>query len=61
MPDAPSIDTYSKQTDWDTPFRNVPPCPVGEFSRIGANPVVADLNQNVSTETRRTNDGVAAK
>lgn len=61
MADAPSIDTYSKQTDWDTPFLNTPPCAVGEFSRIGANPVVADLGQNGSTETRRTNDGVAAK
>jgi hypothetical protein len=61
MTNAPSIDTYSKPTDWDTPFRYVPPCPIGEFSRIGANPVVADLSQNGSTETRRTNDGVAVE
>lgn len=47
--------------DWDTPFRAVPDCTVGEFSRVGANAQIVDLRQNGSTETRRTNEGVASK
>jgi hypothetical protein len=56
---AESIDAYSGNMDWDTPFKSVPSCTVGEFAAPGTNAVVADLNQNGSTETRRTNDGVA--
>lgn len=57
---AESVDSHPAG-DWDTPFRNVPPCEVGEFSRVGADAMVADLNQNGSTETRRTGDGVPSK
>jgi len=56
-----SISAYDGAGDVLTPYTNVPSCSVGEFSARGVNPMVADLNQNGSTETRRTNDGVAAK
>jgi hypothetical protein len=58
---AESIDAYSGNMDWDTPFKSAPSSAVGEFAAPGTNPVVADLGQNGSTETRRTNDGVATK
>jgi hypothetical protein len=53
---AESIDAYTLggNPDWDTPFRNVPDCEVGEFSGPGTNPVVADLNALSFTETSRT-------
>lgn len=40
--------------DWDTPFRNAPSSSDGEFSRVGANPVVADRTVNSFSETSRT-------
>ena len=58
---AESIDAYSGNMDWDTPFKSVPNSTVGEFAAPGTNAMVADLGQNGSTETHRTNDGVAQK
>lgn len=51
---AESIDAYSGNMDWDTPFKNVPDCSVGEFAAPGTNPVVADLNALTFSETSRT-------
>jgi hypothetical protein len=48
--------------DWDTPFRNVPSCEVGEFSSPGTDPVLADLNALSFSETSRTpSDGFVAR
>jgi len=49
-----SIDAYSGNMDWDTPFRAVPPCEVGEFAAPGTDPVVADTNALSFTETARS-------
>ena len=55
---AESIDAYDyPNADWDTPFRNFPPSSVGEFSEMGTNPVVADLNAKSFSESTRTGDG----
>lgn len=43
-----------QNADWDSPYRNVPPCAVGEFSTVGCDPVVADLNQSGPTETKQS-------
>lgn len=40
-------------------YERIPSSKEGEFAH--ANAQVADLNQNGSTETRRTGDGVPAK
>lgn len=40
--------------DWDSPFRASPGSSTGEFSRIGANPVVADLNAKSFSESSRS-------
>lgn len=40
--------------EWDTPFRNSPGSAEGEFSRVGANPVLADVSALSFTETART-------
>ncbi len=56
--EAESISAYdSKNADWDTPFRNVPSCEVGEFSENGNNPFYPDMNAKTFSETRRTGDG----
>jgi hypothetical protein len=50
-----SIDAYDiKNADWDTPFRAVPPCEVGEFAAPGTNAVVADTSAPSFTETSRS-------
>ena len=49
-----SIDAYSGNMDWDTPFRAVPSCEVGEFAAPGTNAVVADLAAQSFSETSRT-------
>lgn len=54
MADSPSIDAYSQPKDWDSPFRSTPSSSDGEFTRLGANPVVADLNALSFTEAPRT-------
>jgi hypothetical protein len=40
--------------DWDSAIKYVPPSSVGEFSSVGCDPVVADLNAISFTETSRT-------
>jgi hypothetical protein len=55
---AESIDAYDySNADWDTPYKNCPPSSVGEFSEMGTNPVVADLNAKSFSESTRTGDG----
>jgi len=54
---AESIDAYSGNMDWDTPFKNAPSSAVGEFAEMGNNPVVADLNAKSFSESTRTGDG----
>lgn len=52
---APSESVSSHPAgDWDTPFRGSPPSSDGEFSRVGANPVVADRTALTFSETSRT-------
>jgi hypothetical protein len=51
---AESIDAYSGNMDWDTPFRNSPSSQVGELAAPGTNAVVADLNAKSFAETSRT-------
>jgi hypothetical protein len=59
---AESIDAYSGNMDWDTPFKNAPSCDGGEFAAPGTNPVVADLNALSSSETARTpSDGFTGR
>lgn len=50
---AESIESHPAG-DWDTPFRAAPSSSAGEFSRVGANPVVADLAAPSFSETSRT-------
>lgn len=50
-------DYVESNADWDTIYKNVPSCEVGEFSADGCNPVVADLNAKSFSETTRTGDG----
>lgn len=40
--------------DWDSPYKNVPSSSVGEFSTVGTDPMVADLNALTFSETSRT-------
>jgi hypothetical protein len=52
---APSESVASRPAgDWDTPFRGTPSSSDGEFSRIGANAVVADRTALTFSETSRT-------
>lgn len=56
-----SVDSHPAG-DWDTPYRSVPDASVGEFSRVGANPVVADTEALSFSETSRTpSDGFVAR
>lgn len=54
MADSPSIDAYSKTEDWDTRYRSAPSSADGEFSRRGANSMVADRTALSFTETARS-------
>lgn len=59
---AESIDAYSGNMDWDTPFKSVPASEIGEFAAPGANPVYPDMNATSFSETSRTPvDGFMAR
>lgn len=55
-----SVDSHPAG-DWNTPFTKRPDSSVGEFSRIGANPVEADLSAPSFTESTRTPYGKGTK
>lgn len=62
MAKAESIDAYSGDMDWDTPFKSVPSCEVGEFAAPGTNAFTPDMNATSFSETSRTPvDGFVAR
>jgi len=43
--------------DWDSAIKFIPSSSVGEFSSVGTDAVVADLNAKSFSESTRTGDG----